>query len=350
METAFYYMEEKNEIGIEIASLKLDSSLILAPMAGVSDLPFRMLNRKFGCELAFVEMLNVRSLSYKSKRTQEMLSTNAKDRPLGVQILGCEPKFIVKALEVLQLHRFDILDFNAACPVRKVVRRGEGAGLLRVPKELYTLLKIIIRESKVPVTVKIRTGWDRDSINAKDLALASQDAGVSGIFIHGRTKEQGYKGEVDYKEIRQVKKALRIPLIASGDILSPQLAKKMFDETGCDGLLVARGALGNPWLFKQIAEFLKSGNTLDKPSVDGIIETMIQHLDMCVDFYGEKNGVIIFRKFFAWYTKGFHKIRLLRERSCRAKNKEDMLEIIQGVLANPKIKNPRYCWESPSKI
>jgi tRNA-dihydrouridine synthase B len=242
------------------------------------------------------------------------------------------------------------LDFNAACPVRKVVRRGEGAGLLRVPKELYTLLKIIIRESKVPVTVKIRTGWDRDSINAKDLALASQDAGVSGIFIHGRTKEQGYKGEVDYKEIRQVKKALRIPLIASGDILSPQLAKKMFDETGCDGLLVARGALGNPWLFKQIAEFLKSGNTLDKPSVDGIIETMIQHLDMCVDFYGEKNGVIIFRKFFAWYTKGFHKIRLLRERSCRAKNKEDMLEIIQGVLANPKIKNPRYCWESPSKI
>jgi tRNA-dihydrouridine synthase B len=320
---------------LKIGSLNLKSSLILAPMAGVSDLPFRMLNRKFGCELAFVEMLNVRSVGYRSKKTQQMLSTNGRDRPLGVQILGCEPTFIMKALDVLRSYRFDILDFNAACPVRKVIRRGEGAGLLKEPKKLAKLVELVTKESEWPVTVKIRSGWDKALVNAREVALLCEDAGVQGVFIHGRTRDQGYSGAVDYEAIREAKKAVRVPVVASGDILSAALSKKMFDETGCDGLLIARGALGNPWLFREINELLKSDEAVDKPGLNEIITTMAEHLGMCVDFYGERNGVVIFRKFFSWYTKGFRRIRPLRELSSRAKNREEMIKIIQGVHGSP---------------
>jgi len=298
-------------------------------MAGITDLPFRMLCRRFGVELAFVEMINCRSVSHKSRRTQSMLSSGYKERPLGVQILGCEEKFILKALDALNAYKFDILDFNAACPAKKVVRRGEGAGLLREPKKLKKILKLIIKNSWLPVTLKIRTGWDKDSVNAGDIALLAQDCGVNALFIHGRTKTQGYSGEVDYKIIKEVKKKLDIPLIASGDILSALLAKKMFDETGCDGIAVARGALGNPWIFKEIEEFLKTGKIMPKPGINSIVKVMFEHLDASIAFYGERNGIVIFRKFFGWYTRGFRKIRPLREKSSRAKTREDLVRIIE---------------------
>jgi len=299
-------------------------------MAGITDLPFRLLNRRFGCALAFVEMLNVRSVSFKGRKTLQMLSSHSQDRPLGVQILGCEEKFILRALEVLKRFEFDLLDFNAACPVKKVVRRGEGAGLLKEPKKLGRLLKIIVGRSEVPVSVKIRSGWDADSRNAREVALTCEDAGIDGLCIHGRTKAQGYGGSVDYKIIREVKKAVKIPVIASGDILSVLLAKKMFEETGCDGLSVARGALGNPWIFQEIAEYLKSGRLSPRPGEKEIIRVILEHLQMCLDFYGERIGVMLFRKFFTWYTKGFRKIRPWREKCSRAKTKQEMFNIIAG--------------------
>ena len=314
---------------LKIGALKLKSNLILAPMAGVSDFSFRMLNRRFGCELAFVEMINCRSVSHKSKHTQRMLYSDKDDRPLGVQLLGCEEKFVQKAMDVINGYKFDILDFNAACPVKKVVRRGEGSGLLKDPKKLNEILKLVVKNAKVPVTVKIRSGWDKDCINAKEVASLCQDAGVCGLFIHGRTRAQGYSGRVDYDVIRVVKKALVIPVIASGDIFDPQLAKKMFDETGCDGIVIARGALGNPWIFKEISEFLKSGKILERPAHEQVAKVMLEHLDGCIDFHGEKNGVIIFRKFFSWYTRGFRKARPLRELSSRLKTRAGIVEIIQ---------------------
>ncbi len=314
---------------LQIGSLKLKSNLILAPMAGVSDFSFRMINRKFGCELAFVEMINCRSISHKSKRTARMLSSNSKDRPLGVQLLGCEEKYIRKALDAIKGYKFDLLDFNAACPAKKVVRRGEGSGLLKDPQKLKEILEIVVKNTNTPVTVKIRTGWDKDSLNARLVGLAAEEAGVSAVFIHGRTKAQGYSGIVDYQAIREVKSSLSIPVIASGDVFSPVLAKKMLEETGCDGLIIARGALGNPWIFKEVKEFLKSGRMVDRPQPDEIIKVMLEHLEMNIDFYGEKNGVIIFRKFFSWYTKGFRKIRPLREESSRVKTKEAMAGIIE---------------------
>ena len=221
-----------------------------------------------------------------------MLSTLAKDKPLGIQILGCEEKYISKALEVLRAYKFDILDFNAACPAKKVVRRGEGAALLKEPKKLNKILKLVVKNSKIPVTVKIRLGWDKDSINAREVALYAQDAGVSAVFIHGRTKTQEYGGNVDYAVIAKVKKALSIPVIASGDVFSGELAKKMLSETNCDGLVIARGSFGNPWIFKEIKEFLKTGKILPKPARAKVVKVMLEHLDASVDFYGERNGVI----------------------------------------------------------
>ena len=260
-----------------------------------------------------------------------MLFSNKDDRLLGIQLLGCEEKFVRRAMDVVNTYKFDIIDFNAACPVRKVVRRGEGSGLLKDPKKLNRVLKIVVKNAKVPVTVKIRSGWDKDSINAKEVALSCQDAGVNGLFIHGRTRAQGYSGTVDYNAIRQVKKALGIPVIASGDILSPQLAKKMFDETGCDAIIIARGALGNPWIFKEIKGLLDNGGIIRRPGLEEVVRVMLEHLDMCIDFHGEKNGVIIFRKFFSWYTKGARKVRPLRELSSRVKTRLGMNEIIQAV-------------------
>lgn len=315
---------------LKINTLKVSSGVILAPMAGITDLPFRMLNRKFGCELAFVEMINVRSVSYNSKKTKQMLSSCENDLLLGIQLLGCEPLYIQRALSTLRKnYKFDILDFNAACPAKKVTRRGEGASLLREPKKLQALLKLIVVDSSVPVTVKIRAGWDNDSVNAKDVALYAQDAGIDALFIHGRTKSQEYSGNVDYKIIKEVKKALDIPVIASGDIFSAKMAKKMFDETGCDGITVARGALGNPWIFQEITQFLKNNREIERPKPDELILTMLEHLDACIDFYKERNGVMIFRKFFAWYTKNLRKVRTLREKASRAKTRIDMLGIIE---------------------
>jgi len=298
-------------------------------MAGITDLPFRLLNRKFGCELAFVEMINVRSLGYNSRKTQEMLATGKDDRPLGVQILGCEPDFIVRGLDILRDYRYDVLDFNAACPVRKVTRRGEGATLLKDPRRLNKLLQLVIKNSSVPVTVKIRSGWDKGSLNALELALAAEEAGVSALFIHGRTKAQGYSGKVDYGTIARIKAGLKIPVIASGDILSALLAAKMFEETACDGVLIARGALGNPWIFRQIKGLLEEDKLPVYPGSAEIAETMLEHLDGCISFQGERNGVKIFHKFFGWYVRGRRGIRRLKEKAYRAKGRQDMAAVIE---------------------
>ena len=258
-----------------------------------------------------------------------MLSSLAKDKPLGIQILGCEEQYILRSLEILRGYEFDLLDFNAACPSKKVVRRGEGSALLRDPKKFARILKLIVKNAWLPVSVKIRTGWDKDAINAREIALIAQDCGVNALFLHGRSKTQGYSGQVDYNVIREVRKVLKIPLIASGDIFSGLLAKKMFDETGCTGLAIARGSLGNPWIFKEIKEYLKSGKVIKRPKEVEIAKVLRGHLDASLNFYGEKNGVVIFRKFYIWYTKGLCKVRRLREQSSRASTRLEVEKIIQ---------------------
>ncbi len=311
----------------------MSSSCVLAPLAGVSDLPFRLISRSCGCGFAYTEMISARSLGYQSGNTLKMLSTVPEDRPLGVQLLGSDPDVLRNALDLLAEYRFDIVDFNAACPVGKVTGKGEGASLLREPRKLGALLRTLVENASAPVTVKIRAGWDETSVTAKDAALYAEDAGVKAVCIHGRTRAQGYSGRVDYSIIREVKDALKIPVIASGDALSPLLVKRLFDETGCDGVAIARGSLGNPWIFGETAEFLGSGTLPERPSVGDIAATMEKHLDLCCVFHDEYSGTKLFRKFFAWYSRGIFDIRSLRQRAFTARTRDEMTGLIRELGA-----------------
>ncbi|MEE8328556.1 MAG: tRNA dihydrouridine synthase DusB [Thermodesulfovibrionia bacterium] len=319
---------------LSIGNVSVTSPLVLAPMSGISDLPFRLINRSFGCGLASTEMISATSLSHKSKKTLKMLSATINDRPLGVQILGRDPEIIKRSLDILSEHAFDIIDFNAACPANKVVSKGKGAGLLREPVKLQKLLKLMVENTGTPVTVKIRSGWDSASVNAVEIAIRAQDAGVKGLFIHGRTRMQKYSGNVNYNIIRKVKESLAIPVIASGDALTPNLIKKMFDETGCDGVAIARGALGNPWIFRETAEHLNSGTVLLRPDVYKIEQTMKKHLALNIAFNGEKHGVIRFRKLFACYTRGMA-LKELKDMAFRAGSRDEMLQLIGKVHTLP---------------
>ncbi len=313
---------------LSIGNITVISPLVLAPMSGISDLPFRLINRSFGCGLAFTEMISADSLVRKNKNTLKMLSSTADESPLGIQFVGSDPEIIKRALNIIiSGNTFDVIDFNAACPVNKVVSKMEGAGLLREPVKLQNIMKVIVENTVLPVTVKIRSGWDETSVNAVDIALRAQDAGVSGLFIHGRTRMQGYRGAVDYNVIRKVKEALRIPVIASGDALTPSLIRKLFDETGCDGVAIARGALGNPWIFRETVGYLRSGTAPCRPDVFEITRIMKEHLALIIEFHGEKNGVILFRKLFSWYMRGMA-VKELKSRAFRAVVCNDMLRLI----------------------
>jgi tRNA-dihydrouridine synthase B len=327
---------------LSIGPITVDSPLVLAPMAGISDPPFRLLNRSFGCRFAFTEMISARSLVYNNKTTIKMLSSPVEDRPLGVQIVSADSEIIKRALDILSNYPFDIIDFNAACPVSKVVSIGEGAGLLREPVKLQKLMRVMVDHAGKPVTIKIRSGWDDASVNAADIALRAQDAGVKGLFIHGRTRAQLYSGRVNYDIIGKVKKCLTIPVIASGDALSPQLIRKMFDETGCDAVAVARGALGNPWIFRETFEYLKNSTNLCKPHVHEIAQAMKNHLALLVRFHGETTGVLRFRKFFGWYAKGMA-VKQLKVMAFNADTEDEMVRLIGEMETVPSHCPPVNC-------
>ncbi|MDD5069099.1 MAG: tRNA dihydrouridine synthase DusB [Candidatus Omnitrophica bacterium] len=303
-------------------------AVILAPMAGITSYPYRLLNRGFGCDFAFTEMIDVRSLTYNSLKTKAMLAPQENDSPLGVQILGEDESSLSQALDILESYSFKVIDFNAACPQKKVTSKGKGAALLRDLKKLSRLLKILVKKSKVPATVKIRLGWD-ESNSVSDLAKEIEDTGVSAIFVHGRTRMQFYRGSVDYQAISRVKKSVSIPVIASGDILSESLAKRMFDETGCDGVLVARGALGNPWIFKRMKLFLETGELAVAVNREEVARVMREHFRLYTTFFEERLSIVKFYNFFMWYTKFFPRARTFRRKLMYVKTAKQMLEIIQ---------------------
>lgn len=313
-----------------IGNLTFDSPLLLAPMVGISDLPYRLINRSLGCRFAFTEMISADSIMQKSVNTLRMLTASPHDRPLGIQLMGNNVETLKKVLDGVSEDAFDIIDFNSACPAKKVASKGKGAGLLRDPANLQKILKAIVDNSNLPVTVKIRAGWDETSLNAVETGLRAQDAGVKGITIHGRTKMQGYRGNVDYEIIRKLKETLDIPVIASGDALNPDLIKTMFDETGCDGVSIARGALGNPWIFRETEALMKNGTLPPRPDVNEITGIMKKHLALITGYLGERIGVIHFRKFFKWYTKGMA-IKELKLRAFLATTGDEILGLIDEV-------------------
>jgi len=313
---------------------------MLAPMAGVSDLPFRLIAREFGCPLAFTEMINGRALALRNNKTLRLLRSLPQDRPLGVQLLGHEPDVLREALEALADYPYDVVDLNAACPVHKVTRKGEGAALLREPDVLFRLVSALVKHAPVPVTVKIRAGWDDDSINAPEIAKRIEAAGASAVCVHGRTRNQGYRGRADMSVIRAVKKAVAIPVIASGDVFSQEAAARIAQETGCDAVMVARGALGNPWIFRDLAlAHGKGGRDADPRPLAGaptpaeVKSTMEKHLALSVDYHGPVTGVINFRKCFVWYSRGLRDARPLRARAVYASGVDEMRALIDELIA-----------------
>lgn len=317
---------------LQIGNIRVNSGCLLAPLAGISDLPFRLINREFGCEFAYTEMISARSLVYDSRKTLQMTMSLEGDSPLGFQLLGSDPDVLAEAAQMAsRMDNVVLIDLNAACPVNKVVGKDEGASLMKDPLHLKRLLKSLVAHTDLPVTVKIRAGWDDASLNAVDVALHASDAGISGLCIHGRTRQQGYSGSVDYDIIRRVKEKLDVPVIGSGDALSPLLIKKMFDETGCDGVMIARGALGNPWIFKQTELYLKSGTVPDRPDVDEIKKVMTRHLSMQCQMFGEERGTIMFRKLFGWYVKSLRNIKKLREKAFHTETSDQMTSLIEEI-------------------
>ncbi|MCM8814300.1 MAG: tRNA dihydrouridine synthase DusB [Candidatus Omnitrophica bacterium] len=294
------------------------SRFILAPMAGISDLAFRMINRGYGCGFAFTEMIHARSLCYESRKTYDMLRSQESDQPLGVQLLGNEEAYLVRALDKLPARGIHSIDLNAGCPQPKVVKKGEGAGLLKDPALLQRLLSALVRHASCPVTLKMRLGWS-DSREGLDIARRAEDAGVQAICVHARTQQQMFSGAVNHAALAAIKKNVRIPVFASGDIFNGLLAKQMLEQTGCDGVFIARGSLGNPWIFREINDYLRHGTVPPEPSSAQVAQVMRHHLQLCREIYEEDAAVVIFRKFFIWYTRGFAEVKILRQRANDAK-------------------------------
>ena len=289
---------------LKIGNVELDNNLILAPMAGVTDLPFRLLCKEQGCGLLYTEMVSAKAILYKNRNTKELLAVREEERPIAVQLFGSDPDIVSDMAAQIQDGPYDIIDINMGCPVPKVVNNGEGSALMKDPKRVEQILSSMVRKVKKPVTVKFRKGFDDGHVNAVEIAKIAEGCGVSAVAVHGRTRAQYYSGKADWDIIRQVKEAVKIPVIGNGDIWEPQDAKRMMEETGCDGLMIARGAQGNPWLFARINRYLDTGELLPGPDREEICRMIMRHARLQVELKGEGIGMKEMRKHIAWYTAG----------------------------------------------
>ena len=275
---------------MNIGNLKLDNPYILAPMAGVTDLPFRLLCKEQGAGLLCMEMISAKALLYKNKNTKALLKIH--------------PDVISEIAKEIELLPFQVLDINMGCPVPKIVKNGEGSALMNDPKRVYEIVSKTAKATKKPVTVKIRKGFNDESVNAVEIAKIIEDAGGAAVAVHGRTREQYYSGKADWEIIRKVKEAVSIPVIGNGDVTSGELAVKMRQETGCDGVMIGRGAQGNPWIFAELLEYEKTGVLPKRPDAKTIRETMLRHANLLMEYKGDYIGIREMRKHVAWYTKG----------------------------------------------
>lgn len=297
---------------LKIGNVELENNLVLAPMAGVCDLPFRVLCKEQGAGLLCMEMVSAKGIFYRNKNTEILLSTTPKERPVSLQLFGADPDIISEMAKKIEERPFDILDLNMGCPVPKVVNNGEGSALMKNPKLVYEIVSKTVKATRKPVTVKIRKGFDEAHANAPELAKAIEAAGAAAVAVHGRTREQYYSGKADWEVIRQVKEAVSIPVIGNGDLLTGKDVLRMKEQTGCDGFMVGRGAQGNPWVFRQILHFLETGEELPKPEFAEVARMLLRHAREQVLFKGETVGIREMRKHAAWYTSGYHNSAKLR--------------------------------------
>lgn len=316
---------------MKIGNVDIKNNTVLAPMAGVTDLPFRFICKEQGVGLVCAEMVSARGLYYKNKNTERMLSIDANEHPISMQLFGSDPKIMSEMAEKLEEYPVDIVDINMGCPAPKITKNLEGSALLKNPKLIGKIVRAMCKATSKPVTVKIRKGFNNQMINAVEVAKIIEDSGAAGITIHGRTREEFFSGKVDLDIIREVKENVSIPVVGNGDILTPEDAKHMMDYTKCDGVMVARGAQGNPWIFKKIAHYLENGELLEDPTEEEVIDTALRHGRMLIEFKGEQVGIKEMRKHISWYTKGLKNSAKVRVKINKATTYNELEEIMYSI-------------------
>lgn len=289
---------------MNIGNVSLDNRVFLSPMAGVTDLPFRLICKQKGCGMLYTEMINAKALCYNDENTKKMTKIEDEEHPIAIQIFGSEPEYMGRAAEILNSHPNEILDINMGCPAPKVIKNGDGSALMKNPKLAEEVMRAVVENSTKPVTLKIRKGWDDNSVNAVEIAKIAEQAGISALAIHGRTREQYYSGKADWDIIKEIKESISIPVIGNGDVFEIEDAINMLEKTNCDAIMIGRGAQGNPWIFNRINHYMQTGEILPKPTAEEKISTAIEHMKLAVAEHGEYVAVREMRKHIGWYIKG----------------------------------------------
>ena len=316
---------------LKIGNVELENSYVLGPMAGVTDLPFRLLCKEQGAGLVCMEMISAKGILYNNKNTESLLEIHPEETPASLQLFGSDPKIMSEMAKRIEDRNFAILDVNMGCPVPKIVRNGEGSALMKNPKLVYEIVSALVKAIEKPVTVKIRKGFDDTCVNAVEIAKVIEEAGASAVAVHGRTREQYYSGKADWDIIRQVKEAVSIPVIGNGDVTSAERAIAMREYTGCDGVMIARGAQGNPWIFSELASYEENGVLKERPTIDELKEMMLRHARLQIKYKGDYLGIREMRKHVSWYTKGLHGSAKLRESINGVESYEELENVLTSL-------------------
>ena len=314
---------------MKIGNVQLDNEVFLSPMAGVTDLPFRTICKEKSCGMLYTEMINAKALCYDDENTKKMLNLEDDGHPVAVQIFGSDPEYMGKAASIMNQYTNDILDINMGCPAPKVIKNGDGSALMRNPKLAAEVLTAVVKNSEKPVTLKIRKGWDDNSVNALEIAKIAEECGISALAIHGRTREQFYSGKADWDIIAEIKQSINIPVIGNGDVFDVQDAVNMLEKTKCDAIMIGRGSQGNPWIFNRINHYMKTGEVLPEPTLEEKISTAIKHMNLAVAEHGEYVAVREMRKHIGWYLKGLKNSAKYRDQINKITDYKEVISMLE---------------------